>query len=62
MKKYIVYQAVGNFSNKVFESEYFSEVEDFLTTSWMEAVIAGDYEETEADEQLFYSYFSISEK
>lgn len=62
MKKYIVYQAVGNFSHKVFESEYFSEVEDFLTTSWMEAVTAGDYEETEADEQLFYSYFSISEQ
>lgn len=53
---------MGNFSNKVFESEYFSEVEDFLTTSWMEAVTAGDYEETEADEQLFYSYFSISEE
>ncbi|MBQ2396854.1 MAG: hypothetical protein II304_07480 [Bacteroidales bacterium] len=62
MKKYVVYQAVGNFGHKVFESEYFSDVEDFLTTAWMEAVTAGDYEETESDEQLFYSYFSISEE
>ena len=30
MKKYVVYQAVGNFSHKVFESEYFSELEFIL--------------------------------
>ena len=54
MNKYKVYEAIGNFSAMVFESENFYEVQDYLQERFDNS--------NETDEELFYSYFSISEE
>ena len=57
-KKYEVYEAIGNFSAKVFESDNFNEVQDYLQDRFENS----EYNTgAEADEELFYSYFSIEE-
>lgn len=57
-KIFKVYEQIGNFSAKVFESDNFNEVQDYLTDRFeYSGMNTGD----EADEQLFYSYFSIEE-
>lgn len=48
---YEVYESIGNFSEKVFESENFYDVQDYLTERFENS--------DETDEELFYSYFSI---
>lgn len=53
MKTYKVHESIGNFSNVVFESDNFYEVQDYLQDRFNES-------ECE-DEQLFYSYFHIEE-
>ena len=51
--KYRVYEQIGNFSDVVFESDYFYEVQDYLINR---------FEKSDCDDEgLFYSYFSIEE-
>lgn len=62
MKKYVINESIGNFSNEVFESDIFDEIQEYLQNRYNAAIENGDYEENnEAEEELFYSYFSISE-
>ena len=62
MTTYNVYELIGNFCEKVFESDNFYEIQDYLTNRFNQAVENGDYENTEADAELFFSYFSIEEE
>lgn len=51
--KYKVFEQIGNYSDVVFESDSFNEVQDYLTDR---------FEKSDCDdEELFYSYFSIDE-
>ena len=52
-KMYKVYEQIGNFSDMVFESDNFYEVQDYLEDRFNES----DCD----DEELFYSYFYIDE-
>ena len=58
---FMVNESMGNFSEKVFESDNFNEVQDYLQECFEKAINNGDYENTEESEQLFYSYFSIEQ-
>ena len=58
---YEVHEAIGNFSQKVFESLDFYEVQDYLLKEFQKAVNNGDFLETDEDMELFYSYFAIIE-
>mgnify|MGYP006908873564 CR=1 FL=1 len=53
MKRYAVYEMIGNFSHMIYVSDNFYDVQDFLQTAFDES----DCE----DEELFYSYYSIHE-
>ena len=62
-KHYIVYESIGNYSDKVFESDDFYEVQDYLEDRWVkycedERVDLDD----EKERELFDSYFHIEEK
>ena len=59
---YTINESIGNFSQKVFESDNFYEIQDYLLERFENAVNNEDYENTEESEQLFYSYFNIEEK
>lgn len=61
MKTYIIHELIGNFSRAVYTSDNFCDIQDYLMTAWNEAVNNGDYEDTEENEELFYSYFHIEE-
>ena len=60
-KFFIVWHQIGNFAVPVFASTIFYEVENYLSFEWLEAIAEGDYEGTEEEEELFYSYYSIQE-
>ena len=62
-KHYIVHEFIGNHSDKVFESDDFYEVQDYLEDRWVkycedEKVGLDD----EKERELFDSYFHIEEK
>ena len=61
MKTYIIHEMIGNFSRAVYTSDSFYDIQDYLENAWNEAVNNGDYENTEANQELFYSYFHIEE-
>ena len=58
-KMYIVHEMIGNFSAEVFRSEYWYDVQDYLTEREYNAL---GYDADDADVENFYSYFSIEEK
>ena len=58
-KIYIVHEMIGNFSTEVFRSEYWYEVQDYLSEREYEAL---GYDADDAEIENFYSYFSIEEK
>ena len=60
-KFFILWHQVGNFAVPVLASTIFDEVQDELVFEWLESVKEGDYEGTEEEEELFYSYYSIQE-
>ena len=60
-KFFIVWHQVENFAVPVFASTIFNEIQDYLTSEWLESVSEGFYEDTEEEEELFYSYYSIQE-
>ncbi len=61
-KFFIVWHQVGNFAVPVFASTIYNEVQDYLDTEFQVQCEEGNYNRDDrADEELFYSYYSIQE-
>lgn len=59
MKYYKVHEQIGNFSDIVFESDNFNEIQDYLEERLVSMGI-DIYDESEVE--AFYSYFAIEEE
>lgn len=58
-----VFEMVGNFAHEVFHASTWNEVQDYLWARWesYRAENCLENSDDEADQQLFYSYFSVEE-
>lgn len=58
-----VYETINDFMHEIFHASTWREVQDYLWFRWSlyRAENCPENDDDEADQQLFYSYFSVEE-
>lgn len=61
-KCYVIYEQIGNFADEVYYTDIWNDAQEYLTRRWWDYCAENGVDlYDEAEEELFYSYFSIDE-